>query len=267
MFKRGDVILAPCRGDDGYELRPHWMVVIQVDQEDGAVYAVFTTSTKEGLSGGQYSFTDTERVLAGFLKPSRFPLRVMGNVILGVARLCVALGGSDERQNVEIRPTGHVDDLIGYKTYEGDSLTSHVHTPTQQDVGKLLSLLALRVAAQEGLGIPGLTGISPSILSAVDLARQERLRRGGGGALGGAAHHPGTWYSTTVVVAHDGGVTYYDARTRRPVRGCSFTPTGLTFLRPRAHDAARLCGEPHHQRQFRLRGHTALGRAKHGVDR
>jgi len=67
MFKRGDVILAPCRGDDGYELRPHWMVVIQVDQEDGAVYAVFTTSTKEGLSGGQYSFTDTERVLAGFL--------------------------------------------------------------------------------------------------------------------------------------------------------------------------------------------------------
>ena len=53
------------------------MVILQVDPEDGAVYAVFTTSTKEGLSGGQYSFTDTERVLAGFLKPSRFvPERV-----------------------------------------------------------------------------------------------------------------------------------------------------------------------------------------------
>ncbi len=77
MFKRGDVILAPCRGDDGYELRPHWMVVLHVDPEDGAIYAVFTTSTKEGLSGGQYSFTEAERVLAGFQKPSRFvPERV-----------------------------------------------------------------------------------------------------------------------------------------------------------------------------------------------
>ena len=31
------------------------MVILQVDPEDGAIYAVFTTSTKEGLSGGQYS--------------------------------------------------------------------------------------------------------------------------------------------------------------------------------------------------------------------
>ena len=72
MFKRGDVILAPCRGDRGEELRPHWMVVLDVDEDTGEVLAVFTTSIKEGMPGGQYAFTEEERSAAGFIKPSRF---------------------------------------------------------------------------------------------------------------------------------------------------------------------------------------------------
>ena len=72
MFQRGDVILAPCRGDRGDELRPHWMVVLEVDESTEEVLAVFTTSIKEGLPGGQYAFTDEEQAAAGFLKPSRF---------------------------------------------------------------------------------------------------------------------------------------------------------------------------------------------------
>ena len=72
MFKRGDVILAPCRGDRGEELRPHWMVVLGVDEDTGEVLAVFTTSIKEGMLGGQYAFTEEERSAAGFPKPSRF---------------------------------------------------------------------------------------------------------------------------------------------------------------------------------------------------
>ena len=72
MLERGDVILAPCRGDDGYELRPHWMVVIEVDPNDGRIAAVFTTSIKEGLQGGQFAFTDEERSAAGFARPCRF---------------------------------------------------------------------------------------------------------------------------------------------------------------------------------------------------
>ena len=72
MFKRGDVILAPCRGDRGDELRPHWMVVLEVDESTGEVLAVFTTSIKEGMPGGQYAFTEEERAAAGFIKPSRF---------------------------------------------------------------------------------------------------------------------------------------------------------------------------------------------------
>ena len=72
MFKRGDVILAPCRGDRGEELRPHWMVVLDVDEDTREVLAVFTTSIKEGMSGGLFAFTDEERSAAGFVEPSRF---------------------------------------------------------------------------------------------------------------------------------------------------------------------------------------------------
>lgn len=72
MFKRGDVILAPCRGERGEELRPHWMVVLEVEEGTEDVLAVFTTSIKEGMPGGQYAFTEEERAAAGFIKPSRF---------------------------------------------------------------------------------------------------------------------------------------------------------------------------------------------------
>lgn len=72
MFARGDVILAPCRGDRGEELAPHWMVVIEVDPDDDRIAAVFTTSVKEGLQGGQFAFTDEERNVAGFARPCRF---------------------------------------------------------------------------------------------------------------------------------------------------------------------------------------------------
>jgi hypothetical protein len=77
MFERGDVILAPCRGDRGEELAPHWRVVLEVNPENGMIAAVFTTSVKEGLRGGQFAFTDEECKVAGFAKPCRFdPNRV-----------------------------------------------------------------------------------------------------------------------------------------------------------------------------------------------
>jgi len=71
-FQRGDVILAPCRGDRGDELRAHWMIVLDVDDDTGELLAVFLTSVKEGLYGGQYALTTDELSAASLTKRSRF---------------------------------------------------------------------------------------------------------------------------------------------------------------------------------------------------
>ncbi len=77
MFERGEVILAPCRGDRGEELRPHWMVVLEVDESTEEVFAVFITSVKEGMMGGRYAFTAEELGAVGLSKPSRFDPNVV----------------------------------------------------------------------------------------------------------------------------------------------------------------------------------------------
>lgn len=74
---KGTVVLAPVPAAEGcFAVCNHFMVVLAAD--DTGIYAVYTTSSKEGLEGGMYAFSEAERAACRFSRPCRFvPDRVV----------------------------------------------------------------------------------------------------------------------------------------------------------------------------------------------
>jgi len=72
-IKVGNVVLIPCPSLEGtFNIGEHFLIVVEVNLGLGFVDAIYTTSLKNGESGGKYQFLPEERAAAKFPKESRF---------------------------------------------------------------------------------------------------------------------------------------------------------------------------------------------------